>query len=179
VVGKLSYNDTEVENGIVYTYQVTALNDQGESQSSDEVDAIPGTIPSEPLHVQASAGDGSINVTWEPPADDGGVPVARYNVYRGPSGEDQVLIGAGMGSVFYNDTDAEAGVQYQYSVSAANAFGEGPRSSPVKGFLPEEPQISKPDDNLIIILLALLLISALVLALNKLRNWNEEKEREQ
>ncbi len=43
---QLWYNDTDVVNGVTYTYYVTAVNSAGESPRSNEVQATPGgTIP--------------------------------------------------------------------------------------------------------------------------------------
>jgi hypothetical protein len=43
---QLWYNDTDVANGVTYTYYVTAVNSAGESDKSNEVQATPrGEIP--------------------------------------------------------------------------------------------------------------------------------------
>ena len=39
------YNDTNVINGVNYSYYVTAVNSAGESQPSNKVEATPTTIP--------------------------------------------------------------------------------------------------------------------------------------
>lgn len=80
-------------------------------------------FPTHPENVDTYAGDGYINITWDPPAEDGGLPVTHYNVYR-----DDLLI-AQTEKTWYNDTDLVNFVTYEYYVTAVNERGEGRRSS--------------------------------------------------
>ncbi len=55
-----SYTDSDVENHVTYTYYVTALYDEGESDASNIVQATPGMTATPP-----SAGDGSEENPYE------------------------------------------------------------------------------------------------------------------
>ena len=52
--------------------------------------------PSEPLGLQAVAGDGEVELNWSSPSSDGGAHVTNYNIYRGESsGSETFLIVVG------------------------------------------------------------------------------------
>jgi parallel beta-helix repeat protein len=128
------YNDTTVVNGIDYYYKVSAKNDDGEGPLSNEATGTPSggtTIPSEPLDIAVDAGNSYVNVTWNPPASDGGSPITHYEIYRGDApGVDVFLVEIGNLS-YYNDTTVTNGNTYYYKVSAKNAIGEGAQSNEV------------------------------------------------
>ncbi|RLF71665.1 MAG: hypothetical protein DRN35_01985, partial [Thermoplasmata archaeon] len=42
-------------------------------------------VPLEPLNLRARLGDRYVNFTWEAPADNGGLPIIKYRIYRGVS----------------------------------------------------------------------------------------------
>ena len=87
-------------------------------------------VPLAPENLTATAGNGTVSLRWDPPADNGSSPVA-YRVYRGPD-VDHLSALADLGDVrSYVDGNVTNGVAYVYRVSATNANGEGPLSSPV------------------------------------------------
>lgn len=92
---------------------------------------ILGTLspPGAPQNLAATGGSGQIALGWSPPAT-GGAPTS-YKVYRGTtSGSITELIGTVPASqTSFTDTGLAGGVTRYYQVSAANAAGEGPRSS--------------------------------------------------
>jgi parallel beta-helix repeat protein len=123
--GQLWLNDTNVINGITYTYNVSAYNAIGESIISSGISATPKALPSEPTNVQANAADSYIVLMWDPPISDGGFPVLNYSIYRGETqGEETYLIKIG-NILSYNDTDVTNGVTYYYRLIAFNDLGEG------------------------------------------------------
>jgi len=84
-------------------------------------------IPTSPIRVDATPGDRSVNVTWEPPAIDGGLPILGYSVYRGLSDTDLTSVGStSRVNLTFNDTPLKAGTKYYYAISAWNSIGEGP-----------------------------------------------------
>jgi len=89
----------------------------------------PLTLPSAPLNLQASAGDGQVVLAWASPASTGGPPVESYKTYRGgTAGGASFLVDAG-NVLTYTDTGVTNGLTYYYRVSAVTAAGEGPLSS--------------------------------------------------
>jgi len=133
----LTYNDTGVTNGQRYYYRVSAVNVVGEGELSEEVSAtpqtveIPQTVPSAPRNLVARGGDGYVVLTWEAPADDGGLPITGYRIYRGISSVDETLLTMVGNVLTYNDTGVTNGQRYYYRVSAVNDVGEGELSAEV------------------------------------------------
>ena len=83
---EIAHRDVQLVNGRGYTYRLTASNLAGESEPSVEVTGVPAGRPGSPVQIQASGGDGTVTVTWQPPPDDGGHDVSVYLVYRKEDG---------------------------------------------------------------------------------------------
>jgi fibronectin type 3 domain-containing protein len=130
-VTTMSFTDNPLTNGTIYYYTVKAVNSAGPSPSSNEASATPqATVPSAPLGVTASAGSGSVTVSWSAPATNGGSPVTGYNVYRGtsPGGESGTPVAANVATTSFTDTGLTNGTTYYYKVAAVNAAGTSPQS---------------------------------------------------
>jgi hypothetical protein len=133
--------DAGLINGTPYYYQVSASNAQGEGQRSSEATATPQSsfdTPSAPQNLNAAGGDGKVDLTWAPPANQGGAPVSKYRVYR----DGAFLVEPGLVTA-YSDTGLTNGQAYSYEVSASNSIGEGARSaaaSATPATLPGAPQ---------------------------------------
>ena len=70
-----SHEITDLTNGIMYTVQVFAKNENGYSNEPGEVTGIPSKKPNPPTDVEVTAhGDGWLEVTWTEPEDKGGLP---------------------------------------------------------------------------------------------------------
>lgn len=127
----LVYVDTTVEEGLMYTYHVTAVNAAGEGMASEEASATVVVPPSAPLDLETGKGTGSVVLTWNAPLSDGGSPIAHYSIYRGMVvGEEQLLVIIG-NDLNYVDHDISAGAVYWYYITANNSAGEGPGSTRV------------------------------------------------
>ena len=90
----------------------------------------PGTTtPSAPQNLTARPANGKgVQLTWSPPASNGGSPITGYNIYRGiASGGESLLTSLGNVTSF-KDTSTTRGQTYYYIVRAVNAVGEGPGS---------------------------------------------------
>lgn len=92
---------------------------------------VPGDLPGAPTGLVASPGPGmgEISLSWYPPADDGGVTITSYRVFRGPVGGPHVQVGTSVSTAF-TDSGLLDAATYEYSVAAVNALGDGSRSSP-------------------------------------------------
>jgi fibronectin type 3 domain-containing protein len=150
-IGNLtSYNDSDVSPGITYYYRVSALNIVGEGPLSNEAYATPPTVPSIPLNLTAKSGDSFVNLTWDVPSSDGGIPIIEYHIYR----DDTTGIYDSVGSdqLWYNDTNVFNGMTYTYNVSAVNEVGEGPNATvtatPMPPIIPGPPMglMASPGD---------------------------------
>jgi formaldehyde-activating enzyme involved in methanogenesis len=109
----LTYTDSNLANGS-YQYYVTAMYGTGESVPTSTVTAVIGVIyPVQ--NVVAVATANSVDVSWDAPADLGGL--LTYRVRR-----DGVLLEA-VTTLTYNDSPLPNGT-YTYSVIAHYSFGD-------------------------------------------------------
>lgn len=151
-IGNLtSYNDANLDNGVIYFYKVKAVNSVGEGQFSNEANAIPAAIPGAPTDLSATSYDSYIRLTWITPTSTGGSPITNYIIYRGTtSGSLTFLTEIGV-TLSYDDSTVSSGITYYYKVSAKNAVGEGPSSNEANAILlvtpssPQNPQASAGD----------------------------------
>jgi len=119
--------DGAVVYGTTYYYWVSALNQWGESEPSRMLSAslIVLAVPGE-VDVDVEEGQGRITLSWSVP-DQGSSAVTEYNVYRrGETDDRQLIATVPAGTDTFVDGSVEAGVEYDYWVTAVNAAGEGP-----------------------------------------------------
>jgi len=136
--------DTAVTNGVRYYYQVSAVNAVGEGPRSNEVSSTPIGPPSTPRFLQASAGDGSVALTWQAPVSDGGSATTNYRIYRGLSSGVLSVLNSVAGNISsYTDASVTNGLTYYYQVAGVNGAGEGARSAEVSA-TPVRPDTSPP-----------------------------------
>ncbi len=150
-----SFVDEGLTKNTMYHYRVTATNDVEEGPQSEEAQATTHTLPSPPENLSAEAGPSPGNVTldWEPPADDGGVAVTNYTIYRSAEsgGPFDVIAQVGAGETVYVDGGLEDDQTYWYRVSATTEVGEGNatapesvRTSAVEEFFRDVPEVEVP-----------------------------------
>jgi parallel beta-helix repeat protein len=125
----LTYTDTGLVNGQTYYYRVSAVNAIGEGPKSNEANATPATLPTQPLNLTATAGNQQVTLAWDPPGFNGGSSITNYRIYRGTTSGGEIFL-IEVGNVTgYVDTGLVNGQTYHYMVSAVNAIGEGPKSN--------------------------------------------------
>lgn len=83
--------------------------------------APPPTAPSAPTNLTATGGDGSVRLTWSPPASNGGATVQGYVVTR-----NGVTVGSLVTGTSYEVGSLQNGTQYAFTVAARNLAGTGP-----------------------------------------------------
>jgi hypothetical protein len=96
----------------------------------------PPTAPSAPTGVSARAGNGNATVSWTAPSD-GGSPITSYTVtpYIGSTaqGSGTVVAAPATSAMIGSLTNGQA---YTFQVSATNAYGTSPNSSPSNSVTP-------------------------------------------
>jgi hypothetical protein len=116
------------------TLRVSAVNKVGAGQASTvEVTPRAAYPPGPATDVTAlpdtTANSATLDVSWQPPADDGGSDVTGYTVY---GAGDPVQVDGTRTRL----TDLEAGKQYSLTVVARNQAGDGERSKPTASVSP-------------------------------------------
>ena len=127
---------TNVSNGTTYYYQVRAVNAVGPGPLSNELARDPGrpapSPASGPTLTSATAGDGSVALTWTTPAD-GGRQLTGYEVWRATTaGSEAFHVTAPVGTSYTDYTNVSNGTTYYYQVRAVNAVGPGPLSNELR-----------------------------------------------
>jgi titin len=68
--------------GRTFHFQVTAVNEVGESSRTTPLSLIAGTLPDAPIDVlKVTADVAQITISWNPPENDGGTPITNYHIY--------------------------------------------------------------------------------------------------
>jgi large repetitive protein len=135
--------DNGVTNGETYYYAVSALNAREEGPLSDPQSALPAAVPLAPLKLMATAGDSRVDLQWIAPADNGGLIITSYVVYRGSERNSLTPLDGGVTGTEYTDLEVSNGVVYYYQVRATNARGNGTLSAMVSAAprtVPEPPR---------------------------------------
>jgi hypothetical protein len=144
----LTYEDSTVGPGETWLYAVLAVNGVGPGPLSAAASATAFDAPSEPLDLIAVAGPagGEIQLSWNPPASDGGDALVGYRIYAGDDPEELEQVDAvDPWETEYIESGLGNGATRYYRVSAENAYGEGPRSdlsSATTFDLPEAPLLA-------------------------------------
>ncbi|MCY4631709.1 MAG: fibronectin type III domain-containing protein [bacterium] len=125
------YTMQNLLNGATYTITVSAVNEAGTSPPGVAASATPAATPGAPVAVTADRGDGRIDVTWQPPASDGGKPVLSYTVTRSaPDGTTGSIDTTATSHTFEGLTN---GTTYTVTVTATNEIGASAASRPASG----------------------------------------------
>jgi fibronectin type 3 domain-containing protein len=138
--GSTSFDDLTVSAGVRYYYLVKSCNAIGDSGASNEANVRVPTIPGAPVSLTSSVASSHIHLSWSIPADNGGVPVTQYSIYRGtsPGAESATAIGIS-GTTSYDDASTAVGTQYFYVVKARNSIGESGASNEASGRIVQAP----------------------------------------
>jgi subtilase family serine protease len=97
-----------------------------------------------PLNLVATPSNRQVSLTWQPPSFTGGLPITKYNIYRGTvSAAEMFLNVVPSTNQSFNDIWLDNGVTYYYYVTAINAKGESSGSneaSAIPAGIPSAPQ---------------------------------------
>jgi fibronectin type 3 domain-containing protein len=123
-----SYVDRSVVSGKPYYYVVTAVNNAGEGNNSNEATGASGcSVPAAPTGFTATGGDTRATLVW--------TAVQSANSYKvkvsATSGSGYANVATGVTTSSFVNTGLVNGTPYYYVVSAVNACGEGADSAEV------------------------------------------------
>ena len=121
-----TYNDSNLTNGTAYYFYITAVNNKGESERSNQICVRPAMTnfsPSEPRNVQITAGLNSVSLSWMIPYSEGLSPITHYRLYRRDPYGIMILVNeVNANTTNITDTALTAYKTYYYSVSAVNSL---------------------------------------------------------
>ncbi|KHN73749.1 Twitchin [Toxocara canis] len=147
-VGTVSPNETKLKvkglkNKGNYKFRVKAVNKEGESDplATDQYVQIkdPWDEPGKPGRPEVTDYDSDhIDLTWEPPAKDGGAPIEEYIIEKKDPITREWVECARSPTTTASVRDLKEGEEYQFRVRAVNKAGPGHPSEP------SEKQIAKP-----------------------------------
>ena len=128
-----SYTATGLSPSTPYYFALAAKNSAGTSSQStaSSTTTLALTVPGAPTGLSASAGNGSVSLTWTAPTSNGGSPVTGYVVWY------STTLGGELNGSHSSVTTTSAtissltnGTTYYFEVEAANAQGDSVASSP-------------------------------------------------
>gem|GEM_PF-4303891 len=127
---------TGLKNGATYSVFVRALNTTGAGNHSATMQATTFSVPTAPQTLQGSASDSQVNLSWLPPASNGGTALTSYTVRVKVGGVTQATYSGlnpaticSSGTCRYTVSGLTNGTNYAFFVNAVNAVGAGPSAS--------------------------------------------------
>ena len=140
VVDEISIVETHTENGMqnvpVENVMIDFIapleepmedDDEPEPGDDDDDDDEPtiSKIPNPVRNIQATAGDGFVEITWTAPVDNGAPTIRTYEILRSKTPSNFMQVGSvGANTYSYRDETVENGEVYYYKVRAVNDFEE-------------------------------------------------------
>lgn len=106
-----------------------------------EVASTAPSPPSEPMSLQATPGTRNVRLTWDPPADTGGLPITGYQIRDTTTG---VLLGFVDTSRDVTVANLTPGVARSFRVAARNDAGNGSDSASSASVVPYEEDLPSP-----------------------------------
>ncbi|WP_165452515.1 S-layer homology domain-containing protein [Paenibacillus thalictri] len=137
-----TYDAAGLSNGTTYYFVVKAANSGGDSAASNEVSAVPVTVPAAPADISAIASIGQAIVAFSIPGDDGGSAITGYEVTSSPG--DITATGAASPIAI---TGLMNGTTYTFTVKAINSAGSGAASAASNPVTPWWSSGSKSSSN--------------------------------
>ena len=121
-------------NGTAYDVRVRAVNAAGTSDATATTTVTPRTSPSATRGLTVTPGNGTAELTWDAPAEDGGAPITGYLIEQSEDGGlTWTVVEADTASTdtSYTVTGLPNGSSLSFRVTALNAAGAGDSSSAV------------------------------------------------
>ena len=119
---------TGLANGTPHTVRVAAVNAAGAGAWSTEATKTPAGVPDAPREVTAASGDRALDVSWEPPPNNGS-EIKRYVVQWKAGGDFSTARQRTTTSTSATVPGLVNGTTYTVRVAAVNGIGAGPWST--------------------------------------------------
>ena len=140
---------TGLTNGASYTFRVLAKNPRGAGPASNDASAVPGTVPTAPQSLTATAGNTAVQLDWTAPSSDGGSAILSYEYRYQPSSGSfnnwATVPDSNVNTTTHSITGLDNGTAYTFEVRAATASNKGASASatatPV-GVAPGKPSVT-------------------------------------
>ena len=113
-------------NGTTYFFRIAAVNGTSVSAYSNEVSAVPNSVPAQVTGLAATAGDAQAALAWTAVSGASG-----YTVFQGTTAGGETALASGVTATSYTAAGLANGTTYYYTVAAMNSAGTGPQSSEV------------------------------------------------
>ena len=124
--------DEDVENGEAYRFRVSAVSGAGQGAYATVTVEIPPVLPTAPLSLIASTGNGTVTLNWSAPTWTGGARIEGYDILRGPTTLEMTRLARIGHDLHYVDIEVVLGEFNFYKVAARNSAGVGPSSNTVR-----------------------------------------------
>ena len=139
VLGYILSPGSGLTNGTAYDVQLRAVNIAGSGAWSGSVPGTPAALPQAPIPVAAKPGRGSLELSWNPPADDGGSEIIAYDLQHKRSSSPDTdsswtlvdpVWETGDGALEHTQSLAGS-TSFNVQLRAVNAVGSGPWSGSI------------------------------------------------
>ena len=120
-----THTETGLDNGVTYEFEVRATNTAGSSDSV-AVDAQPKlAVPDAPTNLTATAGDGSVSLTWDLPTNTSEIDRMQVAYKVKSAANFQPWVDLAKDATSHEVTGLTNGTEYTFIVRALNGAGRG------------------------------------------------------
>lgn len=117
-------------NGTTYSIKLLALNDAGDGLASSAVEVTPATTANQPTTLTANSRDGSAEISFTTPSDNGGSEIINYEYQV--DGGDWVAFSPDVTTSPVTVTGLTNGTSHSIKLRAVNGVGSGTESDSVQ-----------------------------------------------
>ena len=126
-----SYSDGNLSPGTERHYRIRAVNGASPGEGSWSVERsakTPPAVPDAPVIYAHANGENAIDLSWNPPADDGGADISGYEIHvsaDGSQGSFSRLASPAASDLSYAHSGLQPGDERHYQLRARNSAGWG------------------------------------------------------
>ena len=139
-IGRSDHSATRLANGAVLIHGGRSITNY--YSSSELYIGVAATAPGAPINVIALPGNGQVTLSFDPPASNGGAPIASYTATCSSAGRPNAISTATTSPITV--TGLVNFVGYGCTIVATNPAGDGAASAAVFVFPVDPPMINSP-----------------------------------